>query len=76
MVTNGVRTCDVCEDVIPIGAKYSVSFVPAIHVQSTRELLAHEGGQAGTLDENGNLRLDICLDCRMNMEMPGEETVN
>jgi hypothetical protein len=77
MVREGQRSCDVCETSILNGEKYVVSKVPR-----EKALLFMEAMEANpelsattTPDSEGNLRLDICLDCHMNMDLPGTSTV-
>ncbi len=63
MLKESIRYCDVCEEVIARGQHYAVSIIPKQNVEMARSTLESEG----TLDSSGNLRLDICLDCRMHM---------
>jgi hypothetical protein len=74
MLKEGVRRCDVCGDVILKGQKYSVSVVPKDQAQLANSLFeaAPDMAPTRTVDDGGNLRLDICLECKVNMGTPGE----
>jgi hypothetical protein len=72
MIEDGDRYCDICEGMIPKGNHYAVSVIPKQNVEIARSTLPCEG----TMDASGNLRLDICLDCRMGMSLESDETVN
>lgn len=75
MLTEGVRTCDVCEDTIEKGAVfYRSTCRPEAAV-----LLASSPDLAPTFTRNpdGTVTLDICLDCFGNMgHVGGTETIN
>jgi hypothetical protein len=71
MINGGVRTCDVCGEVIPRGTKYVMHVLP----QYAAELLMdedHEMVPTFTVDADGNVRLDICLNCKANMGIQAE----
>jgi hypothetical protein len=72
MLRDGVRHCDVCDQEIPEGERYVVSKISKDFVRSGTS--PSEAGVA--IDSLGNARLDICLDCRVNMRVAGEERVN
>jgi hypothetical protein len=74
MVKDGVRTCDVCEEKIPKAAKYSVTVIQKRHAELFREAMLEDPAMAATFteDEQGNVRLEICLDCKVRMGKPGE----
>jgi hypothetical protein len=74
MLKEGVRHCDVCGEVILKGQKYSVSLVPKDQAQLADSLFeaAPDMAATRTVDDSGNLRLDICLECKLNMVTPGE----
>ena len=78
MVQDNQRSCDVCGAEIPNCEKYVVSKVRKNKVPLFQEMMEAKPELAATttLDANGNLRLDICLDCQMNMKMSGTPTVN
>jgi hypothetical protein len=69
MLKSGVRSCDVCDKVIPRGEKYAVSIVPEARAQLFRSLNESSPDLAATftVDEKGNVRLDICLECKLRM---------
>ena len=79
MLKDNIRSCDVCGSEIPTGERYVVSKIPKHRLQLIEELMPGiEPDMRPTMavDSQGNLRLDICLDCHMNMSVPGTETVN
>jgi hypothetical protein len=78
MLKGKTRHCDVCNLVILKGEKYAVSIVPKAKVEAFKALNASDPEMAArfVVDSQGNARIDICLDCRMSMSLPGEETVN
>jgi hypothetical protein len=73
MLKDNIRLCDVCGDVIPKGQRYAVTVI-----QKEKVLLAESAFAAApdkaptrTVDANGNLRLDICLACKLSTGTPG-----
>jgi len=78
MLRDGQRSCDVCGASIPKGEKYVVSKVPREKARLFLEAMEANPEMSATVtpDSQGNLRLDICLDCHMNMGLPGTSTVN
>ena len=72
------RLCDVCGYNILKGEKYIVSKVPKTNAQTILEMTQAnpETAPTTTVDSEGNLRLDICLDCHMHMHLPGTSAVN
>ena len=72
-----VRFCDVCGRVIVKAEKYLVSKVPRTNVRLFLEMMQIKSETAHTtLDSEGNLRLEICLDCHIRMDRSDNETVN
>lgn len=70
---------DVCGSEIPTGERYVVRKIPKQRLQIIEELTTGiEPGMRPTMDvdSEGNLRLDICLNCHMSMDVPGAETIN
>ena len=79
MLKDNIRSCDVCSSEIPTGERYVVSKIPKHRLQLIEELMPGiEPDMRPTMDvdSQGNLRLDICLNCHMNMSVPGTETIN
>jgi hypothetical protein len=74
MLKSGVRSCDVCDEVIPKGEKYAVSIIPEARAQLFRSLNESSPDMAAsfTADEKGNVRLDICLECKLRMGTAAE----
>jgi hypothetical protein len=70
MLKDKERLCDVCGETIPKRQKYAVSIIPKDQAKNADLMLP--GDVPRTMDANGNLRLDICLDCKMNMGTPSE----
>jgi hypothetical protein len=71
MFKDGVRTCDVCGESIPKGTEYAMHVLP----QYTAKLLIDEDNDlvsTFTVDADGNVRLDICLDCKAHMGIHSE----
>jgi len=74
MRSDGIRICDSCGEVIPMGTKYVRHVLP----KDAAKLLIdedHELTSAFTVDTDGNVQLDICLDCKAKMGIQSE-TVN
>lgn len=71
MLKAGIRSCDICEDEILKGSSYAFYVIPPDKIDLVRMAV----GNVGLTDATGKLRLDVCLSCRINMQMPGEEIV-
>ena len=71
------RFCDVCGAAIVKGEKYAIVMVSKDDAELFHALTEGEPGMAPTIsvDSHGNLRLDLCLGCRLNTRFPGDETV-
>lgn len=79
MLKDNTRLCDVCGEIIPKGKKYAVNLVPKenAHVLRFMTLTDPELTPTTTIDSEGNLHLDICLKCRVSMDIQGgTEQVN
>lgn len=79
MLKENSRLCDVCGEVIPKGTKYAVNIVPKGKAELFRSLNDSDPEMSATttVDARGNIRLDICLECRINMNIKGgTEQVN
>ena len=79
MMKDNNRVCDVCDSVIPKGETYRVSTVPKRNAElfrSTMERVPSDLVPTASVDSKGNIRLDICLDCHLNMGLEGTELVN
>ena len=74
MLKDGVRLCDVCGDVISKGQKYAVNVIPKDQAELADSLFAAAPNisPTRTVDAEGSLRVDICLECRVNMGTSGE----
>jgi hypothetical protein len=70
VVRDGFRHCDICEETIPEGQRYAIAIISPHEIEIARSLLESEG----TLDLSGNLRFDLCADCRMGMTLGRIET--
>ena len=68
MMANDKRTCDVCYREITRGEKYIAHKMEKSHVPLA--LVERE------VDAEGNVQLDICLDCRAITGMSGREVIN
>ena len=65
------RSCDICEREIPKGARYTTVLIE-------REMIPAALNVASTglaADALGNLRIDICVDCREHVGLRGEEVI-
>ena len=78
MLKDAVRLCDVCGSTIPKGEKYAVNVIPRADAEQWKRANAIEPDMAATFteDSQGRIRLDICLECRMNMGGKGDTVVN
>ena len=74
MVKDGIRVCDACGDTIPNGTTYAVHTFPKDEAELVRSLTERSPDTAPTftVDSDGSMRLDIYLNCKANMGMPGE----
>ena len=71
------RVCDVCGAAIVKGEQYAIVTVSKDNAELFHALTETEPGMAPTIsvDSHGNVRLDLCLNCRLNTKFPGDETV-
>jgi hypothetical protein len=71
------RFCDVCGNAIVKGQKYAIITVSKDNAELFHALNEGEPDVAPTIsvDSRGNLRLDLCLNCRLNTRFPGDQTV-
>jgi hypothetical protein len=78
MLKGKIRHCDVCELVIPKGERYVASVIQRQMVADFKALNASQPDMSVTytLDDQGNAHVDICLDCKTGMDIPGNEVVN
>jgi hypothetical protein len=69
MLKDSVRSCDVCGEVISKEEKYVASTVSKEKVELFRSLndVNPENAATFTTDSEGNVRLDICLECKGSM---------
>ena len=72
MLKEGVRHCDVFDREFTKGERYVAALIERDHVPPNADI--RQGGL--TVDGMGNVRIDICLDCRQRMNLSGEEVVN
>ena len=72
MLKNGVRHCDICDRVINSGERYFTVLVPRDHVPPEADI--PRSGLA--VDALGNVRADMCRECRNGMGLGGDETVD
>jgi hypothetical protein len=74
MLKDSIRLCDVCGEIIPKGQQYAVTVIPNEKVQLAESAFATSPDTAPTrtVDANGNIRLDICLDCKLSTGTGGE----
>ena len=69
MLKNGVRHCDLCDREIANGERYVAQKIekkdipPAVNMNTS----------VMTVDDRGNVSMDICLACRTAMRLSGEE---
>jgi len=78
VLKDNVRSCDVCAGVIRKGEKYAVAIIPAPRAQLFRSLNESDPDMAATftIDARGDVRLDICFDCKIDMGAPTTESVS
>ena len=69
MLHENVRTYDVCEEEIPKGETYKVVAVPREMVPVFASMMVSEPDLTPNWiqREDGSVRLDVCLDCALNM---------
>ena len=71
MIKDGTRYCDVCEREIPKGARYGSTLIERDYIPPG----ANIAGTGLTVDGMGNVRLDICSECRVGMTLSGEDMI-
>ena len=79
MVKNNLRSCDLCGSEIPEDEPYVVSNIPKPRLHIIEALMPGiepDMRPSMDVDSEGNLRVDICLNCHMNMDVPAAETIN
>lgn len=68
MVIDNRRFCDVCDESIEKGETFVVRTVPQKNALLFRSLVENmDDAPSFPVDGEGNVRLDICLDCKMNL---------
>jgi hypothetical protein len=71
MLNGSSRLCDLCACEIPNGVKYRLTVVPREQADLFRELLESISEPdmipTTTLDAEGNIRMDICLECHLSL---------
>jgi hypothetical protein len=72
MLRGGERHCDICDRPIQKGEHYFTVLVPRDFVPPNADI--PRSGLA--VDALGNVRVDICPDCRAAMGLSGQEVVN
>jgi len=69
---NGLRHCDICDRAISNGERYFIVVVPREHVPSEAD--SPRNGLA--VDALGNVRADMCRECRNGMGLTGDGRVD
>jgi hypothetical protein len=74
VVRNSVRTCDVCGTEIPKGDMYAVNVIVRRNADDFMESMSRNSGGIPTFtaDGQGNLTLEICMNCKLKISEPGE----
>ena len=69
------RFCDVCGAAIVKGEKYAIVTVSKDNAELFDALTESGPDMAPTIsvDSRGNVRLDLCLGCRLNTRFPGDQ---
>jgi hypothetical protein len=72
VVRNGVRTCDVCGTEIPKGDTYAVNVIVRRNAGDFMGSMRQNPGGIPTFtaDGQGNLTLEICLNCKLKISEP------
>jgi hypothetical protein len=70
MLKDNIRQCDVCHRVILKGEKYRVNTI------SMDKVLRPDLAPTTSIDSQGNLRLDYCLECHLKIGGKDTETVD
>ena len=69
MFKNGLRHCDICERAIETGERYYAVLVHREEVPPNADI--PRSGLA--VDALGNVRVDMCVQCRNGMGLGGDE---
>ena len=73
MLQNGVRRCDLCNREIPKGQRFIAHLVEKTEIPQGVNLTLADT----TIDERGDIRMDICWTCQTNIGLlSGEEAVD
>lgn len=75
MLITGVRFCDVSNEAIEAGARYATSIVPKDQSPPLMSLISENEDSPGfSIDMEGNVRIDVCLECKLNMGLTARLT--
>jgi hypothetical protein len=73
MLIEGVRVCDVCNEPIEMGARFITSIVPKERASILMSVISEmDDAPSLTTDPAGNVKLDVCLECKLNMGLTDE----
>jgi hypothetical protein len=67
MIDAETRKCDICGSVIPKGTTYRVARIAPDKVALLLDIPDFEILPTWTQETDGNVRIDICLECHISM---------
>lgn len=67
MIKDGNRYCDVCEEEIPQGNRYRRAHLTAAQQQMVSSVDDPDITFTGETQADGSIRMEICMECAMNM---------
>jgi len=73
MLSEGKRVCDICGEEIPKGTKFRQNHLPPEAAAMLSDPDDPELRATFTVNPDGTLTLDRCLDCFMDMDWPPGE---
>ena len=72
MLLDGVRFCDVCKEPIESGARYARCTIPKDTSVLFTFLVSKIDAPVSTGNPEGSLKLEACLECKLNLDLSGE----
>jgi hypothetical protein len=76
MVSGSAGLCDICGEEIPKGDTYVTYQLPSEAAALIQSAHGSDSDVPPIVEQDGTVRWDVCLNCRMNMGFPGKESVN
>jgi hypothetical protein len=78
MLYRGGRLCDFCGEPIQKGSRFAITVIPR-EKRGLFSFLKEQNSEIAptfTLEPNGDVRLDLCVECSLTIHGNGSETVH